>query len=372
MTNGSKKEVMFERMHEKKKEVKVVRKIVLRISIVVLCIALVGSILAYNYISKGLKPMDQNSEEIIQVEIPIGLGLNGISEKLASEGVIKNARVFKYYAKFNNESQFQAGTYNLTKSMTHDEIIQSLKTGTIYREPVFTMTIPEGLTIVEIAEVVEKKTAIPAAEFVAYVNDEATIDRLMGSFPEIITEEIKNPEIKYPLEGYLFPATYPFYEENPSIETVVDSMVQATSTNVMPYIELLDQEEQTVHWLLTFSSMLEREASAKADRKTIASVFYNRLEEGMPLQTDPTVLYSLGEHKSKTLLKDLEVDSPYNTYKHKGMPPGPIAGSGKSSIEAVVDPEKTNYLFFLADKDGANHFSITYDEHLQKKAKYID
>lgn len=366
---------MFDRMREKKKEVKVVRKIVLIIALVVLTVGLIGGTITYNYIVNGLKPLDPESKKIIEIELPIGSGLDTISAKLEKEGVIKDARLFKYYAKFNNESQFQAGSYGLTKAMTFDELIQSLKSGKVYREPVFTMTIPEGLTIVEIADIVEKRTKIPAEQFVAYMNDKQTIERLMGKYPRIVTDEVLNEDIKFKLEGYLFPATYPFYEEEPSIETIVDSMVQATAVTVTPHLDFLDDEEhpeRSVHWLLTFASMLEREATAQSDRATIASVFYNRLAIDMPLQTDPTVLYAHGQHKSKTLLSDLEIDDPYNTYKYKGMPPGPIASAGKSSIDAVIDPESTDYKFFLADSKGNNHFSIDFDEHLRKKAEFID
>ena len=127
----------------------------------------------------------------------------------------------------------------------------------------------------------------------------------------------------------------------------------------------------SVHQLLTFASLLEEEATAQTDRETIASVFYNRINEGMPLQTDPTVLYALGDHKDRVLYEDLEVDNAYNTYKNKGLPPGPIAGAGKTSIEASLNPSQTDYFYFLADKEGVNHFSKTYDEHLQKVEKYL-
>ncbi len=371
---GSKKEVMFERMREKKEEVKIVRRIVLGITLLVLVIGLIGGCSIYQYISSGLQPLDPDSEEVIEVEIPIGSGLDFISKQLEEKGIIKDARVFKYYAKFNNQSKFQAGTYDLTKAMTPDELIESLKSGTVYREPVFTVTIPEGLTLEQIGEAIEKKTGISAEDFLAFVDDEATINELMTKFPRLLTDEIKGENIRHPLEGYLFPATYPFYEEDPSLSTIVEGMLEATATNVTPYMDYLAEHDKSVHWLLTFASLLEKEATAQADRATIASVFYNRLSEevDMPLQTDPTVLYALGEHKSRVLYKDLEVDNPYNTYKHKGMPPGPIAGAGKSSIEAVVDPSQTKYLYFLADQDGVNHFAETYDEHLSNRAKYID
>jgi UPF0755 protein len=371
MDNGSKKEVMFERMREKKKEVKIVRRIVLIIVLVLLLIGLIGGRYVYKYITGGLQPVDPNSEVVIEVEIPIGSGVDTIAAKLEEKGIIKNARLFKYYTKFNNKSQFQAGTYGLTKSMTLDEIIESIKTGTVYREPVFTMTVPEGLTLQQIAKVVEKRAGIPEKEFLDYVNDEATVNMLIGKYSKILTEDIKAENVRYPLEGYLFPATYPFYEEKPSVETIVNTMVQATASNVTPYLDYLQDNDKSVHWLLTFASLLEREATAQSDRETIASVFYNRLEKDMPLQTDPTVLYALGEHKDRVLYSDLKKDDPYNTYAYKGLPPGPIAGAGKSSLEAVIDPATTDYIYFLADKKGKNYFTNSYEKHLENKKLHL-
>ncbi|WP_252502875.1 endolytic transglycosylase MltG [Sporosarcina sp. Marseille-Q4943] len=371
MENGSKKDQMFEKMLEQKKEVKIVRRIVFVVALVLIIGALIGGRAVYKYITEALQPVDPNSEEVIEVEIPIGSGLTSISEMLEAKGIVKDAKIFKYYAKFNNESQFQAGSYGLTKAMTMDELIESLKTGKVYRTPVFTMTIPEGLTLNQIAVIVEKRIGIPEKEFLDYVNDEQTIADLMGRYPNILTEEILKEEVRYPLEGYLFPATYPFYEEKPSVETVVTTMLDATSDNITPYFAYLDSNKKSVHWLLTFASLLEREATAKTDRETIASVFYNRMDEGMPLQTDPTVLYALGKHKDRVLYSDLEVQDPYNTYVHKGLPPGPIANAGRSSIEAVVDPSITDYFYFLADKDGKNYFAKTYEEHLRLKKEHI-
>ncbi len=372
MENGSKKEIMFERMREKKKEVKIVRRIVLAITLFVLLIGGIGGLVAYKFVQSGIHAYDPDSEEIVEVEIPIGSGLSFISKKLEEEGIIKNARLFKYYAKFNNESSFQAGTYELSKSMTPDELIQSLKTGKVYREPVFTLAIPEGLTLEQIADVVEKKTNIQSKDFLAYINNPENVDKFIEKYPLLITEEIKNEAVKFPLEGYLFPATYAFYEESPSVQEIIDEMLQAMSTNVTPYFEYLEENEKSPHWLLTFASLLEKEATVQSDRETIASVFYNRLNVDMPLQTDPTVAYAHGEHLDRTLYKDLEIDDPYNTYKYKGLPPGPIAGPGKSSIDAVVDPSNTKYIYFLAGKDGVNHFAETYEEHLSNRDKYID
>lgn len=356
----------------KKKDARLVRRVVLLIVLIVLLIGSIVGLIGYNYVSKGLKPLDEKSEEKIEVEVPIGSGLTLIANLLEEKKVIKDARIFKYYAKFNNESSFQAGTYTLSPAMTHDELIESLKTGKVYREPVFKVTIPEGLKIEEIARIIEKNTTISEQEFVSYVNNPEVIQQLMTDYPTLLTEAILNEQVRTPLEGYLFPATYPFYEEEPTIETVVHTMLDATLENVTPYMNYLEENDKTVHWLLTFSSLLEKEATQKADRKKIASVFYNRMKVDMPLQTDPTVLYALGEHKDKVLLKDLEVQNPYNTYQNKGLPPGPIANAGVSSIEAVVSPDETDYIYFLADKTGENHFTNSYEQHLLNKKKYID
>ncbi|MDM5234567.1 endolytic transglycosylase MltG [Lysinibacillus pakistanensis] len=371
MDNGSKKQEMFSKMQERKSEVKIVRKIVAIIAIVFVLLLVIVGFLGYNYVKSALKPVDPDSTKTIAVEVPIGSSLSSISTLLEKKGVIKDARVFKYYAKFKNESQFQAGTYDLTKAMTLDELIESLKTGKVYRKPVFTMTIPEGLTLEQIGNIVEKKTPYTQKEFMDLVTSDAFVQKMMANYPELVTDAVLADNIRYDLEGYLFPATYSYFEEKPSLESIVEEMIGAMDKVVKNYSDLLAEKQMSVHQLVTFASLLEEEATAQTDRETIASVFYNRLDQGMPLQTDPTVLYALGSHKNRVLYEDLEVENAYNTYKNKGLPPGPIAGAGKSSIEAALNPSSTDYLYFLADKEGVNHFSKTYDEHLQKVEKYL-
>lgn len=371
LAKGSKKEIMFERMKEKKKEVKIVRRIVLAVVLVVLLVAGIGGYSAYNYVTDGLKPYDAENNDPIAVSIPIGSGIDTISQTLEDNNIIRDARIFKYYVKFQNEGDFQAGDYTLTQSMTLDELIESLKTGRIYREPVFTMNIPEGLTLDQIADVIEAKTNHSAEDFFALVTSAEFVELARQQFPDLITDEVLGENVRYALEGYLYPATYPFYEEDPSMETIAFAMLQGTQDNVQPYREILAEREKSVHWLLTFASLLEEEATAQTDRKTIASVFNNRLKIDMPLQTDPTVLYALGEHKDRVLYEDLEVQDPYNTYVNKGLPPGPIAGPGKASLEAAMDPSTSEYLYFLADPSGTNHFAETYEEHMANIQEYL-
>ncbi|MFB7157179.1 MULTISPECIES: endolytic transglycosylase MltG [unclassified Lysinibacillus] len=371
MNNGSKKQEMLSKMQERKSEVKIVRKIVAIVAIALILIIGVVGLIGYSYVKSALKPVDPDATKTIAVEVPIGSGLSSISTLLKEKGLIKDARVFKYYAKFKNESQFQAGKYDLTQSMTLDELIESLKTGKVYRTPVFTMTIPEGLTLEQIGNIVEKKTSYTQKEFMDLVTSDTFVQQMKAKYPELVTDAVLADNIRYDLEGYLFPATYSYFEEKPTLESIVDEMVGAMDKVVKNYSDVLTEKQMSVHQLLTFASLLEREATAQTDRETIASVFYNRIDQGMPLQTDPTVLYALGSHKDRVLYKDLEVDNAYNTYKNKGLTPGPIAGAGKTSIEAVLNPSKTEYLFFLADKEGVNHFSKTYEEHLQKEQQYL-
>ncbi len=366
-----KKQLFIEKIAERRNEAKTVRKVVgLTILVIAVIIATV-SLTSYFYIKSSLEPVDPGSKKEIIVDIPIGSSVSYIAQTLEDSGLVKNARVFKYYVKFKNESEFMAGEYHMNPSMTFQEIIESLKTGRIMQEPVFTMTIPEGRQLDEIAAVIAEKTKQPEKEVFKSLNDEKFIKSLMEKYPSILTTEVWAKDIKYPLEGYLFPATYAFYKESPSLDEIVSTMLDKTQSVVEKYRQDIEREDMTVHQFLTMSSLIEEEATEKADRDKIASVFYNRIEEGMPLQTDPTVLYAQGKHKARVTYKDLEVDSPYNTYKNKGLTPGPISNAGTMSMEAALHPADTKYLYFLASSDGTVYFSSTLEEHNSLKAKYI-
>ncbi|PAE21911.1 hypothetical protein CHH80_04275 [Bacillus sp. 7504-2] len=367
----SKKEYMREKMIERQQEAKVVRKIVFIISSV-LCLLIVGTLTGgYFYIKNALQPVDPDNKTEKKVEIPIGSSVTGISQILEENGIIKDAKVFKYYVKFKNESEFMAGEYSMTPAMTFPEIIESLKTGKIEEEVVFKITIPEGKQLSEIATIIGEKTDHDVDEVFAQLNDEAFINKMMQLYPNLLTNEIFNENIKYPLEGYLFPATYPYYKEEPSIEEIVTVMLAKSEEVIEQYTGPMAEMEYTPHQLLTMASLIEEEATEQVERDQIASVFYNRMDIDMPLQTDPTVLYALGEHKDRVLYEDLEVNDPYNTYKNKGLTPGPIANAGVSSIEAALYPAETDFLYFLATGAGDVLFSKTLDEHNRKKAEHI-
>jgi UPF0755 protein len=368
---NEKKAIIIEKLIERQNEARVVRKIVLMVSIVavVLCGIIFGG--GYLYINSALKPLDPDSEKEKTVEIPIGSGVSNISQILEDSGIIKDARVFKYYVKLKNESGFMAGEYKMNPSMTIPQIVESLKTGKVMQKVVFKMTIPEGKQLEEIAAIIAEKTGQNSGEVFQKLNDRTFIEGLMSQYPDVLTEEILDPRIKYPLEGYLFPATYPFYEKKPTLEAIVGVMLEKTKSVLDEYRGQMEEQQMSVHQLLTMSSLIEEEATDKVDRDQIASVFYNRIDSDMPLQTDPTVLYAHGEHKERVYYKDLEIDSPFNTYINKGLTPGPISNAGVSSFEAALNPAKTDYLYFLATSSGEVLFSKTLAEHNEKKEEHI-
>ncbi|AZV63456.1 endolytic transglycosylase MltG [Peribacillus frigoritolerans] len=369
--NLSKKEHIRMKLLEQQGEAKLVRKIIMiTIASLILLIGIVG-LVGFLYINSAMKPVDPDDDTIKKVKIPIGSSVNGISTLLEEQGIIKDARVFKYYIKFRNESGFQAGEYKLSPSMPIEDIVTSIKTGKLMKEAAMKITIPEGKQLIQIADIIAGKTGEDPKKVFKKLNDKKFVNSMQEQFPQLLTSEIENEKVLYPLEGYLFPATYDFYEEKPTLESIVIEMLKKTEETLQAYEGQMDKNDYSVHEMLTFASLVEEEATAQVDRGKIASVFYNRIEEDMPLQTDPTVLYAKGSHKSRVYYKDLEVKSPYNTYKNKGLPPGPIANAGTTSIDAVLKPEKTDYLYFLATPEGEVLYSKTLNDHNNKKAEHI-
>jgi UPF0755 protein len=366
-----KKELIAEKLIEQQKEARVVRKIVLITAIAGLLLigALGGG--GYYYVTSALKPVEENSKKNINVTIPIGSSTTGIGKILEEKGVIRDARIFKYYVKFKNESGFMAGDYSMKPSMTIPEIVSSLKTGKVMQEVVMKITIPEGKQLFQIAGIIAEKTEQDPEVIFKQLNDKEFVKKMMGKYPDVLTEAILNDKVKYPLEGYLFPATYPFYSEKPTVEEIVTIMLTKTRDVIGEFRGQMEEKNMSVHEVMTMASLIEEEATEKVDRDKIASVFYNRMKADMMLQTDPTVLYAHGEHKDRVFFKDLEIDDPYNTYKNKGLTPGPIANPGIMSIEATLAPADTDYLFFLATSTGDVIFTRTLAEHNREVAKHI-
>ncbi|PBB06815.1 endolytic transglycosylase MltG [Salimicrobium humidisoli] len=348
-----------------------VRKIVASVLIVITIVLIVGVVGGYFYVSSALKPVDENDEEPVNVEIPSGSTNSEIASILEDKGVISNSTIFRFYTKFKNETGFQAGSYEFTPAMKTDSIIDSLQSGKVVKEPKKRVTIPEGQTVEQIAEIYAGEFSFSKKEFMDKMKDTDYISSLREKYPELLSEAIMQEEIRYPLEGYLFAATYSFYKEEVGIEKIIEKMVSKTSSVVIPYKEQVKEQGLNIHEAVTMASLLENEARTAESRREISGVFYNRLEEDMRLQTDPTVAYAHGEHLERTKYDDLEIESPFNTYHISGLPIGPISNFNKNSMEAVASPINSEYLYFLADGEGNIHYSKTLKEHNRKKEKYI-
>lgn len=371
MAKGKLTKAFKENRNARGREASTVRKIVAVVLLVLIIIIAILGFAGYSYIKSALEPVDPESEEEIEVEVPIGSSTSSIASLLEENGIIKNGLIFRFYIKFKNESDFQAGNYTFSPSMTIDEIIESLKSGKIVLESTHRITIPEGLTVEQIAAIFAKQFSFTSDEFIDKVNDEEYIQQLIEDYPNLLSDEILQKGIRTPLEGYLYGITYDFYEEDPSIEMIIETMLDQTSAIITPYLDQIAELDFTIHEALTFASLIEKESGRLDHRNEISGVFYNRLEEGMKLQTDPTVLYALGKHKDRVLYEDLEVESPYNTYVIEGLPIGPISNFAENSLEAVINPANNSYLYFLHDKEGNIYYAETLDEHNQNIDTYM-
>ena len=357
----------------RKKETSIIKKIMKYFMIALLVIVLVGGFFTWNYIKGETQPVDTAQTELISFEIEQGASVKEVSKALQDEGIIRNSKLFNFYLKFKNVSGFKSGLYHVSKSMTLDEIIAELSgQGKDKDQNATKVLIREGEQLTEIAKEVEKSTKYSAEDFMAKVQDEDFLRYLVQKFPKLLTQSYNGYQVKYVLEGYLFPATYDM-NDSKTLQMLITEMVAKTDEVMSKYYDKILASDYTLQETMALASLIEKEGSKLEDRKKISSVFHNRIKENMKLQTDVSVQYALGEHKEALSLEDLEVDSPYNLYQNYGVGPGPYNSPSEDAIVAAMEPEKTDYLYFLADIHTKEiYYAKTYEEHLELKAKYID
>ncbi|MBJ8349757.1 endolytic transglycosylase MltG [Streptococcus sp. CSL7508-lung] len=373
----------------RKKTNKIANQISLLLGTLILVLLLATAFFGYRYVTSAIEPLDRNSTEFIQVEIPEGSGNKLIGQVLEQSGVIKNGMIFNYYTKFRNYGNFQSGYYNFQKSMSLDEIAQALQAGGT-AEPVNPVLgkilVLEGYTIKQISEAVsvnsnsknkKEKTPYSSEDFLKVVTDEAFIARMKETYPRLLESLPEANAVKYRLEGYLFPATYN-YSEDTTMENIVEEMIATMDNNLSPYYDTIASQGLTVNQLLSLSSLVEKEGSTDDDRKNIASVFYNRWNIGMPLQSNIAILYAMDKLGEKTTLSEdasinTEIDSPYNIYRETGLTPGPVDSPSLSAIKATIMPAQTDYLYFVADvTTGQVYYATTFEEHSANVEKYVN
>ena len=317
-----------------------------------------GGFFGLSYAKSALQPVDPNSKQYVRVQIPDGANTQQIGSALEKSGVIKNGLVFTVYAKYKNYTELKSGYYNLQKSMSVEDVIKELQKGGTPEPQEVTLaelTIPEGYTLEQIAHTVgqlqgEFKEPMTAEAFMANVQDETFIAQEVAKYPNLLESlPAKDSGVRYRLEGYLFPATYAIKEKN-----------------------------LTVNELLTIASLVEKEGAKTEDRKLIAGIFYNRLNQNMPLQSNIAILYAEGKLGQNISLADdaaidTSIDSPYNVYTKVGLMPGPVDSPSLDAIESSINQTKSDYLYFVANvQDGKVYYATTREEHDRNVQEHIN
>jgi UPF0755 protein len=297
----------------------------------------------------------EGSERLI--EIPSGLGTNAIGGRLIEAGVVRDRLTFRTALWLSGDARrLQAGEYRFDRPMTPLEVLDRIARGDVDRVKI---TFPEGLTIAEMAAIFESGGFGTAASFVAAANDASPIASVDGT--------AKN------LEGYLFPDTYSVprhIKASDMVRAMVDQFRAIAPKDVQGAAR---DAGWTLREMVTVASLVEKETAKAEERPLVAAVYANRLRIGMPLQCDPTVIYALqlaGKYDGNIRKTDLSIDSPYNTYRVAGLPPGPIAAPGKGALEAAAHPADVNYLYFVSRNDGSHEFAATLAEHNRNVQKY--
>ena len=326
-----------------------------KILVALFSLMILSVFVGYQYLDDEFnRPANPEADETMRIHIRPGMSFAQILELLEKSNVIRNPGMFRLQARFRGGAKnFQAGVYALKASMSPREIYRYLSEGRVVQR---TITIPEGYNIREIARTIQRAKLTGEGEIIRISRDPSFLRELNISAVS--------------LEGYLFPDTYHFPVGSPA-KKILRFMVRTMRRKFSPALRKQAKKTGfTIHQTLTLASIIEKETSLSSERPIIAAVFINRLKRKMRLQSDPTVIYGLPQFDGNITKKDLRYDSPYNTYLHRGLPPGPIASPGLESIKSALNPAKVKYLYFVATKNGGHQFSRTYREHRRAVNRY--
>jgi UPF0755 protein len=332
--------------------------IVVTAAIVVAAIILGTQFLAYN---DAQKPVDPSDTSLVAVEIGDGIGLDGIANLLEQNGIIKSARFFEIRSTLERTGgKYKAGKYEFSKSMGMDEIMGMLVEGA--KPAVVKFTILEGLTTKQTMQSLVEAGLMTEEQFWNEVEN--------GQFDYRFLEGA--PAGRERLDGFLYPETYEVFKEDDA-HNVIDTLLrQFDSQFTDADYERAAKQKRTVREVVTIASLIERETAVADERPRVARVIYNRIEKDMPLQIDAAIQYLLDSPKEQLKESDLEIDSPYNLYKNKGLPPGPICSPRMECVTAALHPEKNDYIYYVLDPalNGMHRFSVNYEDFLADKAAY--
>lgn len=346
------------------------RKLFILIAIIV-AIFLVGAI-GYLWLDYAVKtPLDADNAPTQKITIANGMGVSAIGDLLAKQKIIAGAFPFKYYVwKTGKKNEFKTGTFDVSPSQNIPEIVDQIS-GLLSGEA--RVTIVEGWTNKDIKAVLSEKLVIESAgksvTLAQREERERDFDVAVGA--PYNYEWLADVPSSQKLEGYLFPDTYRFFRDAPMGE-VVQKMLQNFDQKLTAERRVkIAASGFTTNQVITLAGIVQKEAVEK-DMPVVAGIFIERLREKQKLQSDATVNYVTGKQERQPSAEDTRIDSPYNTYRYAGLPPGPICNPGLAAIDAVLDPQTTDYRYFLNAPDGQTIYSRTYEEHLEQKKKYLD
>ncbi|HOZ53938.1 MAG TPA: endolytic transglycosylase MltG [Bacilli bacterium] len=359
---------------EKRKLKKSIKIVLIIFSILLL--GVIGIITTYQIL---LMPISSNSK-IINFEVEKGSTVYGIANKLKKENLIRSILAYKIYVKLHSINDLKYGSFSLSKNMSTKNIIKVLSKYGKSKDIVITFY--EGKNMRQIAKIIEGKTNNSSEDVIKLVTDKQYITSLMKKY-WFLDDVVLNKNIYYPLEGYLFPNTYNFANKDVSINTILETMLSQTEVILDKYKTDIKSNKYSVHEILTLASVVEMEGVTLEDRKSIASVFLNRLNIGMPLGSCATTYYAAKVDMSERdlYLREINMNNPYNTRSNNmsyKLPIGPICNPSENSIKAVLYPNTTNYYYFVSDKNRKTYFAKTYNEHtriindLQKSGNWYE
>lgn len=333
---------------------------------IVVLLLLIGFLLIYKFETGSVS----NKSSIITYEVEEGSTFNSLSSSLKSKNLIKSELFYKLYIKIHKPNNLQAGFYELNSNMNVKELVNALNGNA--KSKMISVTFKEGVTFSNVADIISSKMNIKTEDIYEKLKDTNYINSLIKDY-WFLTDDIKNENIYYSLEGYLFPDTYQFNEKT-SVEEVFKIMLDNTKSKLDKYKSDIEKSKYSIHEIMTMASVVEKEASNSSDRAGVAGVFYNRLDTGMSLGSDVTTYYGLKLDLTERDLtvSDLNSYNGYNTRNSKlsgKLPVGPICMPGLESIVASINPTDHDYIYFVADKNGKTYFSKTSNEHTNMVSK---
>ena len=329
--------------------------------LVLLILVLAVLVGAGGYYTLGLRPVDPNSEEKVVVEIPNGSGSSAIVEILDDAGLVKNKTCAKINSRIGGYNSLQANTYIFSPSMSFKEIMTIINEGTFEYISKESVEVKDGARLQQVAEAIAEKLPYTADEILEKWSDKEYLNQLIDKY-WFLTDDILEKDIMYPLEGYLYADTYFVTTDNSDIEGFTEMCLDRMDEVLTERKDAIKASGFSVHELLTLTSIVTKEATAE-DQAGVAGVFMNRLDQGMSLGSDVTVCYIFQEDRVDLKVSQLESTNPYNTRKFAGLPPGPICQVVADAIDATLNYEKHDYLFFIADENGIVRYSTDQAGH---------